>query len=163
PAELAGVVEAIRRAVVVAHEVEVAGVRIVGSGVLPKTSSGKLQRGAARQTWLADGFTTLYRWESPEPSAPPPPAPTARPGARRPVDPGAGPVGRGRTGRRLAAGARDTRVGAGADLSDRRVRLPRRLPAARPPGSDPGVGVLPGPGAQRGGRSAADRGQSGRL
>ena len=82
PAELAGVADAIRRAVVAEHEVEVAAVRIVGSGALPKTSSGKLQRGAARQTWLADGFPSLYRWERPEVHAQPP-VPVARPTAPR--------------------------------------------------------------------------------
>jgi thioester reductase-like protein len=63
PAALEPIVAAIRRAVASEHQVEVAGVALLGSGSLPKTSSGKLQRQAARQAWLGGGFRPLARWE----------------------------------------------------------------------------------------------------
>ena len=55
-AEIGG---AVRRAVAEEHELPVQEVVLVPPGALPKTSSGKLQRGAAREKYLAKSFEVV--------------------------------------------------------------------------------------------------------
>ncbi|MGL6342111.1 MAG: condensation domain-containing protein, partial [Waterburya sp.] len=50
---LDSVITAIRQAVTEAHEIEVYGVVLIKPGSIPKTSSGKIQRRATRNQWLA--------------------------------------------------------------------------------------------------------------
>ncbi|HEX6287552.1 MAG TPA: amino acid adenylation domain-containing protein, partial [Herpetosiphonaceae bacterium] len=50
---------AIRKAVADAHELQVYGVVLLKPGGVPKTSSGKIQRSAARQAFLADRLDTI--------------------------------------------------------------------------------------------------------
>jgi natural product biosynthesis luciferase-like monooxygenase protein/FkbM family methyltransferase len=56
--EVAG---AVRRAVAEEHEVQVQEVVLILAGTLPKTSSGKVQRGACRAAWLRDGLEVVDR------------------------------------------------------------------------------------------------------
>ncbi len=55
-AEPEALVEAIRTAIADRHEVQVADVRLLSPGALPKTTSGKVRRGAARAAYLAGGL-----------------------------------------------------------------------------------------------------------
>jgi amino acid adenylation domain-containing protein len=56
-----GVAEAIRRAVAAEHEVQVHEVVLIRPGGLPKTSSGKVQRGLCRRLYLADELPVVGR------------------------------------------------------------------------------------------------------
>ncbi|MGO9917251.1 MAG: SDR family NAD(P)-dependent oxidoreductase, partial [Isosphaeraceae bacterium] len=56
------VILAVRRAVSEEHELEVFSVVLVKSGQLPKTSSGKIQRGCARQLQLANELDAIATW-----------------------------------------------------------------------------------------------------
>src|SRR5215203_472431 len=58
-AEAEAAAEAIRRAVAEQHEVQVHEVVIVRAGTIPKTSSGKIQRHAARAAWLGEDEMTV--------------------------------------------------------------------------------------------------------
>ncbi|HEX6861479.1 MAG TPA: fatty acyl-AMP ligase, partial [Thermoanaerobaculia bacterium] len=55
------VAAAIRRAIASEHEVQVREVVLIQAGTLPKTSSGKVQRGACRAAWLAGGLAVVGR------------------------------------------------------------------------------------------------------
>lgn len=55
-AELGPVAEAVRAAVSRHHQVRVAEVRLVAAGRIPRTTSGKLARSAARAEFLAGQF-----------------------------------------------------------------------------------------------------------
>ncbi|HSS52737.1 MAG TPA: amino acid adenylation domain-containing protein, partial [Thermoanaerobaculia bacterium] len=55
------VAEAVRRAVAAEHEVMVWEVVLLRAGTLPKTSSGKVQRGLSRRQYLAGDLTVLGR------------------------------------------------------------------------------------------------------
>jgi amino acid adenylation domain-containing protein len=57
----AEVAEAIRRAVAAEHEVQVHEVVLIRPGGLPKTSSGKVQRGLCRRLYLADELPVVGR------------------------------------------------------------------------------------------------------
>jgi len=61
-AELPGIVQAIRTAVAEQHELEVYGIRLVLPGAIPKTSSGKIQRHACREHYLAGSFEAVAEW-----------------------------------------------------------------------------------------------------
>jgi len=65
----AEVVAAIRRAVAQAHELTVSAIALLVPGTLPKTSSGKLQRAACRDAFLAGELSCVAAWREPE--APP--------------------------------------------------------------------------------------------
>jgi acetylornithine/succinyldiaminopimelate/putrescine aminotransferase/acyl-CoA synthetase (AMP-forming)/AMP-acid ligase II/predicted amino acid dehydrogenase len=60
----------VRRAICAAvaerHQLTVGGVGLLASRTAPKTSSGKIRRRAARQTWLNGDAALLARWESSE-------------------------------------------------------------------------------------------------
>ena len=62
PDDYAEVVGIIRQAVAEEHEVQPRAVMLIMPGAVPKTSSGKLQRGVARQKFLASKFEALYEW-----------------------------------------------------------------------------------------------------
>ena len=57
-----GVIDAIRQAVAIEHELQLCAVALTMPGQLPKTSSGKIQRQAARAKFLAGEYETLGQW-----------------------------------------------------------------------------------------------------
>jgi thioester reductase-like protein len=65
---------AVRSAVSAGHELAVAGLALIAPRSLPRTSSGKLQRQAARQAWLEDALPLVYRAgvDAPTPGGLPP-------------------------------------------------------------------------------------------
>lgn len=73
------IVEAIRRAVTEEHEIRVDAVILLEPGQLPKTSSGKIQRQACRQAFLAGGFGRVFLAAGEEAPAAPAAAPVAAP------------------------------------------------------------------------------------
>jgi acyl-CoA synthetase (AMP-forming)/AMP-acid ligase II len=56
---------AIRRAVAELHGVRLHAVALVSSGTIPKTTSGKLQRFACREAFLAGALPALADWREP--------------------------------------------------------------------------------------------------
>src|SRR5262249_59676657 len=66
----AEVIAAIRRAVAEAHDVDVDAIRLIKMLTLPKTSSGKVQRHACRESFLAGTLEVLAEWTRHD--APPP-------------------------------------------------------------------------------------------
>ena len=54
---------ALRQATADVHGVQLHGAALVPAGSLPKTTSGKLQRFACRDAWLAATLPVLARWE----------------------------------------------------------------------------------------------------
>jgi acyl-CoA synthetase (AMP-forming)/AMP-acid ligase II/acyl carrier protein len=80
--DLDEVVRAIRRAVTDEHEVDAYAVVLIRPGSIPKTSSGKIQRGACRVGFTEGSLNVLREWRRP---AERPEAPTvpAGPGASR--------------------------------------------------------------------------------
>ncbi|MGA5820361.1 SDR family NAD(P)-dependent oxidoreductase [Kitasatospora sp. NPDC094028] len=64
-----GVIAAIRGAVAQEHGIAVHHVALLRRGGIPKTSSGKLQRGAARQAFLAGELNALASWSAPSTAA----------------------------------------------------------------------------------------------
>jgi acyl-CoA synthetase (AMP-forming)/AMP-acid ligase II len=61
PPEPEEVIEHIRRAVAVEHELQVYGVVLIKPSTIPKTSSGKIQRHACREQFLKSGLEELAR------------------------------------------------------------------------------------------------------
>lgn len=59
------VVQSIRAAVALEHDVEVFAVSLIPPATLPKTSSGKVQRSATRAAFLAESLETIYKWQAP--------------------------------------------------------------------------------------------------
>ncbi|MFI6174130.1 beta-ketoacyl synthase N-terminal-like domain-containing protein [Nonomuraea sp. NPDC051191] len=62
--EVAEVIGAVRQAVAEEHELRVDAVVLVRPGSVPKTSSGKLQRGACRDGYLAADFPVVGEWHA---------------------------------------------------------------------------------------------------
>jgi len=60
--EYSEVVGLIRQAITEEHEVHPRAIVLVKAGTVPKTSSGKLQRGVAREMFSASKFEALYEW-----------------------------------------------------------------------------------------------------
>lgn len=56
------VVESIRQAILMEHEIDISAIVLIRPGSLPKTSSGKIQRSAIRSAFLSGGLNTVYRW-----------------------------------------------------------------------------------------------------
>ncbi len=57
------VVDAIRRAVSAEHELNLDAVVLMKAGSIPKTSSGKIQRHACRQEFLAGTLEAVHQWQ----------------------------------------------------------------------------------------------------
>ncbi|MBI3897893.1 MAG: AMP-binding protein [Gammaproteobacteria bacterium] len=55
-------IQAVRQAVGAEHEVSVHAVVLVRAGIIPRTSSGKLRRGACREAYLAGALDVLHAW-----------------------------------------------------------------------------------------------------
>lgn len=83
PAEL---VQAIRRAVTEEHEIEPHAIVLLRPGSIPKTSSGKIQRGACRTAFLDGTLSALHEWRRPaaEETAPESPEAAAAAAAHAP-------------------------------------------------------------------------------
>ncbi len=75
-AALAGVLGRIRSAITRHHGIQAHAVMLVEAGSIPTTSSGKIQRQAARERFVDGGFTALAQWRG---------APDAGTGASEPV------------------------------------------------------------------------------
>ncbi|HEY4383256.1 MAG TPA: condensation domain-containing protein, partial [Ktedonobacteraceae bacterium] len=63
------VVQALRRAVTTAFDIEVHAIALIRVGSIFKTSSGKIQRQACKQAFLSQSLQTLYFWVHEEPQA----------------------------------------------------------------------------------------------
>jgi hypothetical protein len=61
-AEQEGVLGAIRQAVAEQHEVPLAAVLLLRAGAIPKTSSGKVQRHACHDAFLAGTLDVVASW-----------------------------------------------------------------------------------------------------
>lgn len=61
-ADLSEMVESIRQAVAEQHELQVYAIAFIKTGSIPKTSSGKLQRRASREKFLAHELELLGEW-----------------------------------------------------------------------------------------------------
>lgn len=79
------VCDAIHAAVIESHDLRVAGIRLIRPGGVPKTTSGKVQRGQARRQYLANQFHCVGQWD--ELAAAPPiatsPTPESVPSSNR--------------------------------------------------------------------------------
>jgi acyl-CoA synthetase (AMP-forming)/AMP-acid ligase II len=64
PRDLDEVANAIRRAVVVGHDIQVHSVVLLRPGALPKTSSGKVQRRACLDLFLRGGLDLVGEWRT---------------------------------------------------------------------------------------------------
>lgn len=62
---------AIARAVAAGHQLSVDAVGLLPPRTIPKTSSGKIRRGACRDAWLDGELAFLSRWEAPALATPP--------------------------------------------------------------------------------------------
>ncbi|HEY3580096.1 MAG TPA: amino acid adenylation domain-containing protein, partial [Pyrinomonadaceae bacterium] len=60
--DLDALVQRVRQAITEEHEVQPVAIVLVRAGSVPKTSSGKLQRRACREMFLAGSFETLAEW-----------------------------------------------------------------------------------------------------
>ena len=88
----AEVCQAIRQAVVDDHLVPLHAILLVRPGSVPKTTSGKIQRGEARRMYLDGEFKVVAGWEADD--QPGPAVPSATKPSRR-VEPTAAPEGLG--------------------------------------------------------------------
>jgi amino acid adenylation domain-containing protein len=68
-AELREVFESIRQAVAEEHEVDIYAIALVKAGSVPKTTSGKVQRGACRDAYLSGELELAGQWAAKERSA----------------------------------------------------------------------------------------------
>ena len=66
----AGTFSSIRRAVLEQHELDPHAIVLIERGTIPKTSSGKLQRRAARAAFLEGGLAIVAQWHAQEQGAP---------------------------------------------------------------------------------------------
>jgi acyl carrier protein len=57
------VVESVRQAILVEHEIDISTIVLIRPGSLPKTSSGKIQRSAIRSAFLSESLEPVYRWQ----------------------------------------------------------------------------------------------------
>ncbi|MEO3928304.1 beta-ketoacyl synthase N-terminal-like domain-containing protein [Micromonosporaceae bacterium B7E4] len=93
--EAAEAITSIRAAVADTHGLRVDAVVLIRRGTVPKTSSGKIQRSAARDDFLAGKLAQVARWRSEHWPEPPAPRPAAEPVGTEPRSP-AEPAGSGR-------------------------------------------------------------------
>ena len=66
---LEDVVESIRWAIFQQHFIDVYSIVLLKPGALPKTSSGKVQRNATKERYLADDLSVMARWSLPDSQA----------------------------------------------------------------------------------------------
>jgi acyl-CoA synthetase (AMP-forming)/AMP-acid ligase II len=66
PSVLSPVIEAIRAGVAEAHGIQLSAIALLPPGSLPKTTSGKLQRFACRESLRSGSLVPLIRWEASE-------------------------------------------------------------------------------------------------
>lgn len=64
--DLSAIVNSTRRAIAVEHEIQVYAISLVRPGTVPKTTSGKLQRRAAREFFLSRELEPIYEWKEPD-------------------------------------------------------------------------------------------------
>jgi phthiocerol/phenolphthiocerol synthesis type-I polyketide synthase C len=57
------ILRAIRKAIAVEHGIEPSAILLTGPLRIPRTSSGKLQRSACKEAWLANTLPVLRRWD----------------------------------------------------------------------------------------------------
>jgi acyl-CoA synthetase (AMP-forming)/AMP-acid ligase II/acyl carrier protein len=69
------IIDAIRAKVAEAHEIEVSAVLLLMPGELPKTPSGKTQRGLCREQFLSGTLECAAKWEAQDAQSAPPTAP----------------------------------------------------------------------------------------
>ena len=62
PEDVQGLLDAVKRAVAEAHELQVYAILILNRGSLPKTASGKIQRYSCTQLLRGDGDEIIARW-----------------------------------------------------------------------------------------------------
>ena len=67
---IAEAIAAIRRALAEQHDIEVHAIRLIKMLTLPKTSSGKVQRRACREAFLAGALEVVATWNRQDPQAP---------------------------------------------------------------------------------------------
>jgi 8-amino-7-oxononanoate synthase len=67
--ETAPIFEGIRRAIALEHEIAVDAIVLVKAGSIPKTSSGKIQRHACRDSYLNGSLKVIDQWSAPGASA----------------------------------------------------------------------------------------------
>ncbi|MBV8456444.1 MAG: hypothetical protein JO122_07490, partial [Acetobacteraceae bacterium] len=58
-ADLETISRCVREAVTRQHEIAVETIALISPGSLPKTTSGKIQRGLAKRLWLEGGLSVL--------------------------------------------------------------------------------------------------------
>ena len=59
------IVEAINKAVITEHQVDVYVIVLLKTGSIPKTSSGKIQRRACRKRFLENSLDVVGQWQQP--------------------------------------------------------------------------------------------------
>jgi len=64
-ADMNEVVESVRQAILVEHEIDISTIVLIRPGSLPKTSSGKIQRSAIRSAFLSEGLESVFLWRFP--------------------------------------------------------------------------------------------------
>jgi 8-amino-7-oxononanoate synthase len=94
-ADHAGIFEAMRKAVAGEHDLHPHAIVLLKAGSIPKTSSGKIQRHACREGYLAGTLEAVAQWQSSEGGAPAPQTsrPAPRPRAVAPAAPAASAAG----------------------------------------------------------------------
>ena len=70
PVEVEEVARSLRQQVAETHELQLHALTLLAPGSLPKTSSGKIQRRAARAAFLAEELQAVASWRQPQADAP---------------------------------------------------------------------------------------------
>lgn len=63
--DMDGLIERIRQSVVTNHDINLFALALIKPGSLPKTSSGKIQRGACRDEFLSGNLSLVKEWRTP--------------------------------------------------------------------------------------------------
>ncbi len=113
--DFTGIFTAIRQAVAGEHELAVEAIVLVRAGSVPKTSSGKIQRHACRDSYLAGTLDVVGQWSAADAPAEIGAAVAAQPPAAKPSEAvlrprGAALLTSGNNGRHGAAGDRLTQL-----------------------------------------------------
>ena len=78
--DLPAIAASVRQAIMAEHSIPLSALVFIRPGVLPKTSSGKIQRGEARKKYLAGEFDTLGQWSFDAPASESPRSETSHQG-----------------------------------------------------------------------------------